>query len=106
MIEIGSKWQDKDGEVYEVVAKVHSIQVPIVWYADKNGEEYVRTEKHFLASFKPYEPVFEYQWAFYHKVKDIWIMSDKWVTEKEAAMTMCDWQDWKPIDFTKRERKQ
>ena len=65
MIAIGSKWQHKDGGLYVVVDKKtpryeidgNDIYCNVIWYSDKQGEIYVWTEKHFLDSFKPYEPV-------------------------------------------------
>ena len=63
-IEVGSKWQHKDGGVYEVVAvgqnsyfngQIERKFIYCVWYQDKQGEVFVRTEKHFLQSFKPYQ---------------------------------------------------
>ena len=65
MIETGSKWQHKDGGVYEVVTildiNINTLVNTLknykrtIWYKDQDGEIYVRTEKHFLTSFKPYE---------------------------------------------------
>ena len=74
MIETGSKWQHKDGGVYEVVTildiNINTLVNTLknykrtIWYKDQDGEIYVRTEKHFLTSFKPYEPVYEWRWAY------------------------------------------
>ena len=66
MIAIGSKWQHKDGGVYEILDNTVVICIdkgngvePIkgVDYKDQDREIYVRTKSHFLDSFKPYEPV-------------------------------------------------
>ena len=117
MIEIGSKWQHKDGGVYEVIDyREQAFKSKngftdndfCVWYKDKDGEIYVRTKKHFLASFKPYEPVYEYRWALKMQIgaeSDVYDFG-----ESGNFYTLCDpkpqhWVEYLPILSTKRERK-
>ena len=68
MIEIGSKWQDKDGGVYTIYSTIaYSYEgsfkigekTPVVWYKDQQGKIHVDTEEDFLDSFKPYKDELE-----------------------------------------------
>ena len=61
-IEIGSKWVHiRTGNRYEIIQKQEitifhdgiGVSKEIISYKDQQGEIYVRTEKHFLDSFKP-----------------------------------------------------
>ena len=64
-IEIGSKWQYKDGGVYEVVdygkqtSPNGTYEDYVVWYCKvgETAKAYPRLESHFLDSFKPYEDI-------------------------------------------------
>ena len=72
MINIGGKYQHKDGGVYEVVdygkqtSPNGTYEDYVVWYCKvgETAKAYPRLESHFLDSFKPYEPIYEWQWAF------------------------------------------
>ena len=113
-MEIGSKWVHiKTGNRYEVVClKRHDFKVlnafaatdrVCVWYKDQDGEIYVRTEKEFLNSFKPYEPIFEYRYAldFEHLgISDGYYLDDSDFKAKNQLTGK-----FQRLDFTKRERK-
>ena len=66
-IEIGSKWV-KDGEVVEVLncrknhGGIYQDMIPCVWFIF-DGDTHVLTERDFLEQYKPYKPVYEYQYA-------------------------------------------
>ena len=61
-IAVGSKWQHKDGGVYEVVDSGEQTSPNgvykdyIIWYCEIGilGKAYPRLKSHFLESFKPY----------------------------------------------------
>ena len=65
MIKKGSKWQYKDGGVYEVVdygkqtSPNGTYADYVVWYCKvgETAKAYPRLKSHFLDSFKPYEPI-------------------------------------------------
>ena len=106
MINIGDKYQHiKDGGVYEVVdygkqtSPNGTYEDYVVWYCKvgETAKAYPRLESHFLDSFKPYEPIYEYKWLEYLSNGD-WKCCG-WATDEEAGT------DWKRLDFTKRERK-
>lgn len=87
-IEIGSKWVHKDGGVYTILYKknfrVVKEDIPVVWYKDQQREIYVRTEKHFLKSFKPYKPIYQYLYAWEtDDIKKPMITDSFFVDEKE-----------------------
>ena len=65
-----SKWV-KDGEVVELNTardnyfdNGNTLRVECVWFWDKEGNIHVLTERDFLEQYKPYEPVYEWQWAY------------------------------------------
>ena len=113
-IAIGSKWiHTRTNNQYEVIqvldCAIHEGNLHYdgleIWYKDQQGEIYARTEKHFLDSFKPYEPVYEFKMAY-----DIGagLRISSYMTELEFIR----WQGYQPeklkyqrLDFTKRERK-
>ena len=112
MMEIGSKWQHKDGGVYEVTdyreqafknTNGFTDNTLCVWYKDQDGEIYVRTEKHFLDSFKPYEPVYEYRYALDSGCLDI--SASYYLDDKEFKARNQLTEKFQRLDFTKRERK-
>ena len=114
-IEIGSKWiHIRTNNEYEVVIPTYNdvylngyedepTPVATVWYKNQQGEIYVRTEKHFLNSFKPYEPIFEYRYAldFEHLgISDGYYLDDSDFKAKNQLTGK-----FQRLDFTKRERK-
>ncbi len=115
MIEIGIKWQHKDGGVYEVIdyreqafksKNGFTDNAFCVWYRDKDGGVYVRTEKHFLTSFKPYEPVYEWRWAYQDAQDCPRIATRHHTTYEEAHEDIVGHPNiLQRLDFTKRERK-
>ena len=109
-IEVGSKWQHKDGGVYEVIQQVEcryfndgfGVGIDCILYKDQQGEVYVIKEKHFLSNFKPCEPVYEYKFAFVSNLRtgELSISNKFYTDEKETGYEICQ-----RLDFTKRERK-
>ena len=113
MIEIGSKWQDKDGGVYTIYSTIaYSYEgsfkirekTPVVWYKDQKNKTHVDTIEDFLDSFKPYdEPVYEYRYAldFEHLgISDSYYLDDKDFKAKNQLT-----KKFQRLDFTRRERK-
>ena len=122
MIEIGSKWVHTiTGNQYEVVEITNGTydfgktNRDIVWYKDQQGEIYVRTEKHFLDSFKPYEPVYEYKWLIIpvknqHGCNNEPYISSYYFTDIDSIKYHLDYNGFAfveiyKIEETKRERK-
>ena len=116
MVKIGIKWQHKDSGVYEVVGQEiyskDSIQCAIgrtlIWYKDQKGGIHVDTEEDFLDSFKPYEPVYEYQWAYVTRQPNSGARLTVFMTEEQFTLWREDhWEEfeYQRLDFTKRERK-
>lgn len=110
-IEVGSKWQHKDGGVYEVVDSQADVSyyhkdvyeqqmIEAIVYKDIQGEIYVRTENHFLQSFKPCEPIYEYRYAY--MVEHGGFITQEYYTDEEATKLVDNRQR---LDFTKRERQ-
>ena len=113
MINIGDKYQHiRTGNQYEVVdcgkqtSPNGTYEDYVVWYrkVGETAKAYPRLESRFLNSFKPYEPVYAYQWA----IKDEYgkAIISPYMTEQEVN----DAYDLEPsnrvrLDFTKRERK-
>ena len=108
-----SKWV-KDGEVVELNTardnyfdNGNTSRVECVWFWDKEGNIHVLTERDFLKQYKPYEVVYEWQWAYITNSLLRWHISN-YMTEEEFKT----WQgsansslEYQRIDFTKRERK-
>ena len=116
MIDAGSKWQHKDGGVYEVVTildiNINTLVNTLknykrtIWYKDQDGEIYARTEKHFLTSFKPYEPVYEWRWAYQDAQDCPRIATRHYTTYEEAHEDIVGHPNiLQRLDFTKRERE-
>lgn len=116
-IEIGSKWQHKDGEVYEIMdsgATTYAKDgegvkvIKGVAYKDQQSEIYVRTEKHFLESFKPYlvSPVYEH--TVYFELKDGTKFNATSLTCDEAhkIANLLPYKCYRILADTRRERKQ
>ena len=109
-IEIGSKWV-KDGEVVEVLdtlsceheQKNDLRYCDIVFYQDKELNNHVLTERDFLEQYKPYEPVYEYQWAYKRSTDSRWSISD--IFYLDTPYLTRDAAEYQRLDFTKRERK-
>ena len=104
-IEIGSKWV-KDGEVVEVKALTSSILVEVVWYSKNDEKEHVITKDDFLEQYKPYEPVYEFE--FIAQQPDGIRYFTHFMTDKEMGFFSFqnDCAYYQRLDFTKRERKQ
>lgn len=117
-IEIGSKWV-KDGEVVKIISRNQNnyenlfncfVSEYCVWYSKTQEKDviHVLTEQDFLEQYKPYEPVYEWQWAYFTNSLLKWHTSN-YMTEEEFKT----WQGsannslvYQRLDFTKRERKQ
>jgi hypothetical protein len=74
----------------------------IVIYTNfKDGFKYIRTVKEFLEQYKPYEPVYEYQYAYDTGIAIC--VSQDYFTESEFKSRVV-YELYKRLDFTKRER--
>ena len=99
-IEIGSKWF-KDGEVVVIreIGKMGNIDC--IMYSD--GVFHALTMCDFLEQYKPYEPVYEYKYAYDTGVSVC--ISNRYYTDLEfKAETV--YEQYQRLNFTKRERKQ
>ena len=116
-IEIGSKWF-KDGEVVVIreIGKMGNIDC--IMYSD--GVFHALTMCDFLEQYKPYEPVYEYQYAIkigtgignILKIDNVIYYSDEYKHSISGAYYTDNekkpehWISYQRLDFTKRERKQ
>lgn len=107
-IEIGSKWV-KDGEVVEVSNIVHTpcvkgsaIYIHTIVYHSQLEDFRARERVEFLEQYKPYEVVYEYQYACYDAVSGA-LITNNFYTDMEALLSINDVNQ--RLDFTKRERK-
>lgn len=105
-IEIGSRWV-KDGKVVEVTNFYESVSIWCIWFIDSKTISHILTERDFLEQYKPYEPVYEWQWAYITNSLLNWHTSN-YMTEEEFKT----WQGsannslvYQRLDITKRERK-
>lgn len=113
-IKIGSKWV-KDGEVVEVVDYckndcICAKATMCVWFSNyKKNTNHVLTENDFLKQYKPYEPVYEYKYAFANisQLDSVWFDSTYFKDEIEIGKSyLLNTIKYQRLDFTKRERKQ
>lgn len=105
-IEIGSKWV-KDGEVVEI--KYIELAYDVVCIFFDNDAYHVLAEYDFLEQYKPYEPVYEYKYAFANisQLDSVWFDSTYFKDEIEIGKSyLLNTIKYQRIDFTKRERKQ
>ncbi len=118
-IEVSSKWQHKEsGAVVEVIDLVRvcveeyekSGHENTIWYeflsdTKKWRDRHVLTESDFLDQYKPYEPVYEYGYAYYENNLG-WNLFTDYLTEEEAKtkMELKGYDKYQRLDFTKRER--
>ena len=108
-IEIGSKWV-KDVEVVEVYNITETVgRDEVIYYKCKQGKSHILYDYDFLEQYKPYEPVYEYKWAYLNK-KDFFIaIDDKHFYLDEEEFYKAYRKEHivgQRLDFTKRERKQ
>ena len=105
-IEKGSKWV-KDGEVVEV-KKVEEMThqgffYPVVWFNSTQHYAHILTERDFFEQYKPYEPVYEYQYAV-NSSRGVIEINSEYRTDSEAKFFYTG-LPFQRLDFTKRERK-
>lgn len=106
-MKIGDKFI-KDGETVEVdYLRNHSsdqmtCSFSCVWYRDNKGR-HVLTKGDFLEQYKPYEPIYEYQYAFNNIINGV-LVADGFYTDKEVSLIIESKKQ--RLDFTKRERVQ
>ena len=110
MINIGDKYQHiRTGNQYEVVdcgkqtSPNGTYEDYVVWYCKvgETAKAYPRLESHFLDSFKPYEPVYEYQWVLIKNGEVNRFDWGEWYSESDVRGK----GKWVKIEETKRERK-
>lgn len=104
-IAIGSKWV-KDGKVVEVF-KITTVIThdEVVFYTCEKGINHVSFDYDFLEQYKPYEPI--YEWEFVAQQPDGVRHFTDFMTEKEMEYFSFqnDCAYYQRLDFTKRERK-
>lgn len=112
-MKIGDKFV-KDGKVIEVFNIKDNYfddgstsNVECVWFWCEKGSIHVITERDFLEQYTPYEPVYEWQWAYTTSETINWGTTAH-MTEEEFKT----WQGKAPssleyhrLEFTKRERQ-
>ena len=115
-IEIGKQYTGKDGEVVEVLSNPFNCFYPYedsmnmkerekcVWFMNDEGN-HVLTERDFLEQYKPYEPVYEFEYRLQYEDGSRGETSH--MTEDEFSLRMheSDIKFFQRLDFTKRERK-
>ena len=103
IIEIGTKYIGEDGEVVEVHNIIETVGLDeVVYYKCKQGKEHISYDYDFLEQYKPYEVVYEYQYAYYDAVSGV-LITNNFYTDMEALLSVNDVNQ--RLDFTKRERK-
>ena len=103
-IEIDSLWTDGDNIIR--VKRIDYIAALKVVIYEEIGVKHILTERDFLEQYKPYEVVYEWQWAYITNSLLRWHISN-YMTEEEFKT----WQgsansslEYQRLDFTKRER--
>ena len=110
-IEIGKKYINKYGEVVEVSNIVHTpcvkgsaIYIDTVVY-HRQLEDFRATERvDFLEQYKPYEVVYEYQYAYLDGDESAETTVDFYKDDAELLSATLI-KVYQRLDFTKRERK-
>ena len=106
-VESNSKWV-KDGEIITVfgtgpVTKdCKHLDCVMFQHSTKTDHMHILTERDFLDQYKPYEPVYEYRWAYDTGVAIC--ISQDYFTEREFNSRVA-YDLHQRLDFTKRERK-
>ena len=101
-IAIGSKWQDKDGAIVKVSDVVlWKNAFDVIEYQFEDNQCGVATRVEFLSSFKPCEPVYEYQWVLIKNGEVNRFDWGEWYSESDVRGK----GEWVKIEETKRERK-
>ena len=110
-IAIGSKYRGEQEtvEVFDVIdyrSRIKSISFETVIFI-KNYIVHVLTKDDFLRQYKPYEPVYEWKWAF----KDNKTYGHVQILEYKTESEFIEWQskadatlEYQRLDFTKQER--
>jgi len=110
MIEVGSKWKNKYGRVFEITAicalRKKTASVTIIFYTNE-GEEYCTNYKHFLDNHIPSEPVYEYQWLYKSSDTSTPYKISQFETEETMTKRYNNgyFIELKKLDFTKKEIK-
>lgn len=109
-IEVGSKWV-KDGEVVKVTDTVYVssyMNCVVFMHSTKTDYPHIITERDFLEQYKPYEPVYEYQYVLRNYIdcpiyeSQRYYKDDNEFLEKEVNDK--NFKTFQRLDFTKRER--
>ena len=109
-VESNSKWI-KDGEIITVfgtgpVTKDSKhLDCVMFQHSTKTDHMHILTERDFLDQYKPYEPVYEYQWASFAEAFNRWSITYFYMTEQEAKKYEFHTKEVQCLYFTKRERK-
>lgn len=104
-IKVNSKWV-KDCKVarIEIVKIASCYGHKEVWFWAL-GEYHVLTEIDFLEQYKPYEPIYEYQYAFHTWDVDTNVTNSFFKDDTEFKKINPAYPSFQRLDFTKRERK-
>lgn len=113
-IEVGQKYIGQDGVVVEVIRHTkdahHTDGIWTVIFSDTQWR-HVLTERDFLEQYKPYEPVYEYQFLWKVKDGDCWdsVTTSYYKDIQECVNSESEEEkgryEYQRLDFTERERK-
>lgn len=105
-IEIGQKYIGKDGEVVEIF-KITTVAThdEIIFFTCKKGINHVLFDYDFLEQYKPYEPVYEFEYRLQYEDGSRGETSHMTEDEFKIRLHESDIKFFQRLDFTKRERK-
>ena len=103
-VTIESKWV-KDEEVVEVLNIIETVgRDEIVWYKCSKNKKHVIMYDDFLEQYKPYEPVYEYQYAYINRDNNIVTSFAFYKDDAEFLEVDNNTILFQRLDFTKRKR--
>ena len=105
---IDTKWI-KDGEIVTVTnaLKLRATEgdADVVWYRDSSQDPHIILRADFLEQYKPYEPIYEYQYAFHTWDVDTNVTNSFFKDDTDFKKINPAYPSFQRLDFTKRERK-
>lgn len=105
-VKIGQKYINKDGEVVEVFKITTEVtHDEVVFYTCEKGISHLSFDYDFLEQYKPYEPVYEWQWVYTTNSLFRWHISNYMTEEEFKTWQGSTTSEYERLDFTKRERK-
>ena len=109
-IEVGSKWV-KDGEVVEVIEEISDSFYSKIFMINFTIDLILTDKKcfiikaDFLEQYKPYEPVYEWQWCTKYNGNDLYEATEYYTEEEIEKHVDFEKLYIQRLDITKRERK-